>query len=118
MHYGFVEDLHAYARWLKRADIVPVTSIHDFFGCSVIEAVYMGCHPILPRRLAYPEHLPEELHEKYLYDDFDGLTEKLEAAVVDIGGTRKTSLKACVEKYGWGRLAPVYDEEMERVALE
>ncbi|GMR05018.1 MAG: DUF3524 domain-containing protein [Thermodesulfobacteriota bacterium] len=117
VHFGFVEDFASYAGWLKTADIIPVTSTHDFFGCSVIEAVYCGAFPLMPNRLAYPEHLPEELHEKYLYEGFDDLVARLESAVVNIADTRGASLKAHVERYGWRRLAPIYDVEMEETAL-
>ena len=55
---GYVPDFGAYARWLWRADILPVTSIQDFFGGSVVEAIYTNCYSLLPDRLAYPEHLP------------------------------------------------------------
>jgi glycosyltransferase involved in cell wall biosynthesis len=116
VHFGFVEDLASYASWLKRADILPVTSKHDFFGCSVIEALYMGCIPILPNRLAYPEHIPEDQHHLYLYDDFKGLVAKLARAVSDIATVRATDLGGLAAGYDWGELAPVYDEEMERMA--
>ena len=54
---GFVRDFPGYASWLWRADIIPVTSNHDFFGASVVQAIYCNTYPILPDRLAYPEHL-------------------------------------------------------------
>ncbi|MFQ5441177.1 MAG: DUF3524 domain-containing protein [Thermodesulfobacteriota bacterium] len=113
VRFGFVEDFPSYVRWLKSADIAPVTSNHDFFGCSVIEAVRCGCFPILPRRLAYPEHVAEGLNEKIFYSDFDGLLSRLEWAVVNIAEVRRASLKKNVEKYGWDTLAPIYDREME-----
>ena len=113
VHAGYVEDRASYARWLSRADILPVTSIHDFFGASVVEAIYMGCLPILPRRLAYPEHIPPELHEDYFYDDFSGLTQRLKRAIEDIDEGRKTSLKEHVTRYDWSELAPLYDDEFE-----
>jgi len=116
VHFGFVEDFGSYARWLKRADIAPVTSNHDFFGCSVVEAIRCGCHPILPRRLAFPEHLPTELHEAYFYDGFDDLVSRLESAIANIADIRTASLKDHVAKYGWDVLAPIYDEEMEKIA--
>ncbi len=48
--YGYVESLADYARLLWRADILPVTSQHDSFGASVVEAIYCGVYPLLPRR--------------------------------------------------------------------
>lgn len=117
--YGFAEDRREYARWLGRADILPVTSTHDFFGCSVVEAVYMKCYPILPERLAYPEHIPKRLSGRCLYKGFYGLTSRLEAAirgVADIrAGALPDELRDHVARYGWSRMARTYDEEMERV---
>jgi glycosyltransferase involved in cell wall biosynthesis len=42
-------------------------AIQENFGISVIEAMLMGCVPLLPDRLSYPEILPEEFHEHFLY---------------------------------------------------
>ena len=126
VHYGFAEDFASYARWLRRTDILPVTSIHDFFGASVVEAVFAGAWPILPNRLAYPEHFgpehfgtehfPEEVLAKIFYDDFDGLVERLEDAVTSIDKlradkVRRESLRCHVEKYDWQTAGPLYDEE-------
>jgi glycosyltransferase involved in cell wall biosynthesis len=125
-HYGFVKDYGEYARWLKRADILPVTSAHDFFGCSVVEAMYCGVYPILPRRLAYPEHFmveegaqgPGSGDDAFFYDDFSGLMERLERALGAIDETRRRAslLRERVLRYGWEQMAGVYDEELERAA--
>ena len=80
LHYGYAEKFSDYASWLWRADILPVTSNHDFFGISVVEAIYCGCFPLLPNRLAYPELLPENDHSTYFYDNFKELMQKLAAS--------------------------------------
>jgi glycosyltransferase involved in cell wall biosynthesis len=115
IHFGFAESRDEYTRILRRADILPVTSIHDFFGCSVVEAMAAGVYPILPRRLAYPEHIPEGFSEKYLYDDFDGLMGLLEGALNNIEETRADAenLREDVMRYGWDVMAPIYDREFE-----
>jgi len=127
VHFGYVDDLRAYAGWLMRADILPVTSEHDFFGCSVVEAMYCGVYPILPRRLAYPEHFVREYRvtpgeaagvmEPFFYDGFDELVSSLERAVRDIDKTRRISrtLKARVARYGWDKMATLYDREFEGI---
>jgi len=122
-HFGFVEDHAQYAGWLNRADILPVTSKHDFFGCSVVEAIYCGAFPILPRRLAYPEHLCGKSsegagaggeYERCFYENFEGLLRNLEWAIVNIEKVRGLNMRPPVARYGWERMAPIYDREMEK----
>ena len=52
VHWGFVESRADYHTWLQKAQVLPVTSRHDFFGLSVVEAVAAGVWPLLPRSLA------------------------------------------------------------------
>jgi glycosyltransferase involved in cell wall biosynthesis len=52
--WGYVESRREYLELLGRSAVVVSTSHHEFFGVSVMEAVYMGCAPVLPRRLTYP----------------------------------------------------------------
>ncbi|PSR04223.1 MAG: DUF3524 domain-containing protein [Bacteroidetes bacterium SW_11_45_7] len=58
LQFGYAASFADYAYQLWRADLLPVTSNQDFFGGSVVEAIYCGCYPLLPNRLAYPEHVP------------------------------------------------------------
>jgi len=67
LHYGYAEDFAEYSRLLHRADIVVSTARHEFFGVAVQEAIYCGCHPVLPNRLSYPELIPETHHEPLLH---------------------------------------------------
>ncbi|MBN1164608.1 MAG: DUF3524 domain-containing protein [Candidatus Krumholzibacteriota bacterium] len=110
VRFGYEEDFNRYASWLKRADILPVTSIHDFFGSSVVQALYCNTYPLLPRRLAYPEHIPEKERERFFYHDFDDLMNKLKARIEDISGTRDTLTRSFVERYDWSVMAPRYDQ--------
>ncbi|MEQ9105408.1 MAG: DUF3524 domain-containing protein [Rhodothermales bacterium] len=67
LHYGYAEDFEEYSKLLHRADLVISTSIHEFFGISMLEAIYCGCHPLLPNRLSYPELIPASLHKPLLH---------------------------------------------------
>ncbi len=67
LHYGYAEDFHEYSTLLHRADIVVSTARHEFFGVAMMEAIYCGCHPVLPDRLSYPELIPESLHKPLLH---------------------------------------------------
>jgi len=46
---------------LSSADIVVSSSLHDFQGLSLQEGIALGCMPVAPKRVAYPEYLPEQL---------------------------------------------------------
>ena len=83
VHFGYAENFADYASWLWRADILPVNSNHDFFGASVVQAIYCNCTPLLPNRLAYPEHIPEEQRDWFLYDDFEDLLNRLRVMLED-----------------------------------
>ncbi len=68
LHWGYTKSFAEYCEWLWKADLLPVTSNQDFFGASVVEAMYCNVVPFLPKRLAYPEHLPEQYHNTYFYE--------------------------------------------------
>jgi len=106
VQFGYVESLADYAHWLWHGDIVVSTAIHDFFGAAVAEAIYCKCHPVLPRRLAYPELIPPVYHDEVLYHDFDGLVDRLTTAILS---SERLDLSAAIAPYDWPALAPTYD---------
>ena len=57
---AFVSDRHAYEQLLQQSDIVLSTALHDFQGLAMLEATALGCFPIAPDALAYPEYLPAD----------------------------------------------------------
>lgn len=117
VHWGYVNSRTEYARWLHRAHLLPVTSRHDFFGASVAEAIYCGCYPLLPFRLAYPEHLPASLHADYFYQDHSELQDKL-FQLLQSPARPHAELRAAMARYDWQHMAPVYDELMEQAVQQ
>lgn len=109
---GPVESSAEYAQWLWKADILPVTAIQDFFGGSVVEAIHCECHPLLPDRLAYPEHIdtPSDL-----YSGFDQLLDKC-SGLIQSGKWKIPYQNKRVAEYDWSRLIPLYDETFTRIA--
>ena len=114
LHFGYAADRAAYARLLWLGDLVVSTAIHEFFGISVLEAIYCGNIPLLPNRLSYPELLPAALHEEYLYDGFDDLVAKLRRAVQDPDAVRAKNLVWVAERFRWEKVIRTYDDMIER----
>ncbi|MCZ7673674.1 MAG: hypothetical protein M5U34_44470 [Chloroflexi bacterium] len=50
----------------------------NFFGISILEAIYCHTFPLLPRRLSYPELLPPAYHDHCLYTDQADLVKKVD----------------------------------------
>ena len=74
--YGGINDRAEYFKRLRLSRLLPVTSYHDFFGLSVLDAITNGVIPLLPDRLAYPELIPKSLHPKLLYSGAEELKVK------------------------------------------
>ncbi|MBU2985903.1 DUF3524 domain-containing protein [Saccharophagus degradans] len=53
--FGFIANKAEYLALLGQSDFVLSTALHDFQGLSILEAVQVGCVPIVPNRLAYQE---------------------------------------------------------------
>jgi glycosyltransferase involved in cell wall biosynthesis len=117
VQFGYVDGFDTYARWLHSSDIIPVTSRQDFFGASVVEAVYCGCRPLLPRRLAYPELVPEKSAEDVFYDDYESFLKRLRELIADPAPADER-LRSAMLRYDWETMAPQYDRIFERLASE
>ena len=122
LHYGYAEDFDEYSRLLHRADLVVSTSLHEFFGVAIMEAIYCGCHPLLPNRLSYPELIPGSLHEPLLhapvlYEDEDDLFQALGAILT--GEERPLPadrLREIPARLNWPTHVEQYDALFEEVA--
>ncbi len=115
IHFGFAESRAEYARLLWRADVVVSAARHEFFGVSVLEAIYCGAWPLLPHRLSYPELLPRELHAAHLYQDFDDLLAKLRWALGHPQAVRAQNLASIAKPFRWETVAKRYDDAVSRM---
>jgi len=115
--FGYVASRNDYIRWLKRGTVVVSTAIQENFGMSVIEAVIMGCFPLLPNRLSYPEIIPEEFHTRCLYKNRNDLLLKLSRIVTDVqSGTEiQTELTEKMRSFLWERVIKDFDTAIERL---
>lgn len=115
VHWGYMEDGETYARLLWEADILPGTAKHDFFGVSVVQAIYCECYPLLPHRLAYPSHIPNPLHDQHLYADDAMLMAQLKQVLRQDKILPSPMLKKHIKQYDWSHLVHEYDELWEGI---
>lgn len=104
LQWGYSED--GYLHWLQKADCLPVTSRQDFFGGSVVEAMYHNCWPLLPDRLAYPEHIPKAHQSEVLYPE-GGFKHALKRYLTSPFPPHQP--QKWVEQYDWKKSADQYD---------
>ena len=111
IHMGLL-DLADYRQHLRQADVVVSTSLQEFFGISVVEAVAAGCFPILPHRLSYPELIPGDWHDVCLYRG--DLVDRMRWSVGHVDEVRKggAELSGSMRRYGWDVMAPRYDRAL------
>ncbi len=121
-HFGYVENKENYSRLLHSGDIVVSTATYEFFCVAIMEAIYCGCHPLVPNRLHYPELIPESLHDPLLhapvlYETEDDLFHYLKDLLT--GETQplpKSSLQNINKHLDWSSRIAKYDEMFEEFA--
>ena len=124
LHYGYAEDFEEYSQLLHRADIVVSTAVHEFFGIAMMEAIYCGCHPLLPDRLSYPELIPSSLHRPLLhapilYEDENELFAILKNILrKEDRPLPASTLRSIVERLDWSTHVDKYDSLLEEMATE
>ena len=101
-----------YKDWLWKADILPVTSIQDFFGISVMEAIYCNTYPILPNRLSYLELYDNKINKNLFYHNSKEFIDKLTFAIKNYKNL--PSYSKIADKYNWDRIISKYDAEFEK----
>jgi len=107
IHFGYVESFSDYAKYLHMADILPVTSNQDFFGASIVEAIYCNTTPLLPNRLSYSELIPNSLYSDFIYSSDLELLSKLKNLINN--NSADPQLKKHVEGFDWNNLIAIYD---------
>jgi glycosyltransferase involved in cell wall biosynthesis len=115
VQWGYAKSFSDYAHWLWKAAILPVTSNQEFFGASVMEAMYCDTWPILPNRLTYPELLPPDYHKNHLYSNEQDLFDKITWAIENHGIVKSKHFQPIAKPFDWETMAPVYDHAMERI---
>ncbi len=118
IHFGYIPGKTQYETWLRQADIIAVTAIQDFFGLSVNEAIAAGCIPLLPNRLAYPEHVSASEYPQLFYTEDEEFYPALKNLLSSCRQIDRKPLQASVQRYSWPMLTPMYQQALERLGRQ
>ena len=106
-HWGFIADRQEYLSILKASDFVLSTSDHDFQGLSILEATALGCIPIIPNDLVYPEYFLD----RFLYNRGPNVETTARNALQKIQQARIQGFTApAVDKFERNKLKKNYKE--------
>jgi glycosyltransferase involved in cell wall biosynthesis len=108
LHFGPLKMKKEYFNTIGSAHILPVTNDQDFFGISVVEGIAAGIIPLLPKGLAYEEHLDPKEFPDLFYRSPQEFKEKLRTLILTLPDYK---LRNKMEKYDWARITRMYDEE-------
>ncbi len=110
IHVGYA-NRELYNKLLWEADITISTAHHEFFGISILEAIYCQTFPILPNRLSYPELIPTEQHDSCLYNNEADCIDKLRWALTHPHEAKRIAQRLATQigKYDWTEVTQQYD---------
>lgn len=111
--FGRIESRRDYISTLKKCHLIPVTTNQEFFGISVMEAVYYGAHPILPNRLTFPELFNIDKNPDLFYSDEEKLLEKTRYAINNFNSLESYSHLA--SPYSWDKRISHYDRLFDSI---
>lgn len=111
VHAGYADEA-TYRDLLWTAAATVSTAHHEFFGISILEAIYCHTFPLLPHRLSYPELIPEPYHWYCLYENEGGLLQRLRWVITHPDEAQQIAIKLSesAAAYDWSQLAPHYDQ--------
>jgi glycosyltransferase involved in cell wall biosynthesis len=110
VQFGYATSRQQYLIWLVGGDIILSTARHEFQGLAVQEAVQLGCTPVLPNRLVYPQMFGSD----YVYDSSPQAHETEAIAAADLiqalalKRQQGHGMKACVDHLTWPKMKAKY----------
>lgn len=111
---GYCNSYDEYLALILQSDILPVTSNHDFFGISVLEAMYLDCIPLLPKHLCYQEHFTQPKEELF-YDSYDELFQKTTSLLSSHNQTDSQIEGLPIKDYNWKHVITQYDKFLDNI---
>jgi len=113
IHFGYCDNYNEYVKYLKIANILPVTSNQDFFGISIVEAISYGVYPILPNRLSYPELFDNKINSNIFYNNKIEFKDKIISVINNISlmlDRIKPLRNHVYQTFNWNNVSKKYDQ--------
>nr|XP_054931748.1 glycosyltransferase-like domain-containing protein 1 isoform X1 [Dermacentor andersoni] len=104
--WGPLPDREQYLALLREADVVVSTAHHEFYGVAMLEASLLGCYPLCPNRLVYPEIYPPCCR----YNTWRQLVKRLRSFCLRPEAARRMAPKLDRSRFSWESLRPCYRE--------
>jgi glycosyltransferase involved in cell wall biosynthesis len=95
---------------LRRAAVVVSTARQEYFGVSVVEAMYARAFPVVPDRLVYPERIPRDLWGRCLYGSAQRLVDLVRRGIEEDTSEETWRLRGEAAAFDWSEVAPRYDD--------
>jgi glycosyltransferase involved in cell wall biosynthesis len=112
-HFEFVASKNEYYQILKQGSFVISTSLHEFFGISILEGVRAGCFPLVPDRLSYPE-----LFDKRFRYNEGTLYQVLKDHLARKSTLDRDEYVDMTEKYSWNFQGPRYRQWLKNQEVD
>ncbi len=106
-HWGYFDTRTDYVKALWQSTILPVTSNQEFFGLSVLEAIFCQVTPIMPNRLSYSSIYGNRFD---YYSSDDEFYEILKQTVVS-----PQSRDNSVDDLCWSAVIQLYEQRLLKV---
>ena len=103
---GFIESREKYLELLAKTHCILSTSLHEFQGLAVQEAIASGCLPLVPDRLVYPEYIDSQ----WRYRNPGHAVELLQS--LSVGELQKFD-RSVVLGISWATLGPLWKNIIE-----
>ncbi len=120
--WGYQESRAEYEGVLAQADVFVSTARHEYFGLAAVEAAMLGCLPVLPQRLSYPQvfEAEEDGRGVVFFDgsvsDLAGELQRLAAIKAAHGTLRRPGLgSSAIDSYRWPLRAKAMDARLREL---
>lgn len=113
IRYRGTQSREDYLKVLNQAAILPVTSYHDFFGISTVEAILAGAKVFVPKRMAYSEHFEANEYQHLSYQSDSELLQ----LVLNFKSKELGHSQQYCQRYLWKNIISKYDQWLESPTL-